>query len=219
MAIYGSLRERIVRYELRPGERISENQIAAAYGASRTPVRESLRRLEQIGLITREGGSGYLIRPFNLDEMDELYEVRLALEEVSVRSVAARLTPELAERLWEEWRRFPSDGDPSEALAEDERFHEVLAEEGQNQTLLQFLRTVNERIHILRRIDFTSRDRWVATRAEHREILEALTAGSANDAAALMRAHIQRSKEICARLAAEGLALIYRPTREGEQNG
>lgn len=213
--IYQSLRERIVRYEFLPGERLYENVIASSYGVSRTPVRESLQRLEQIRLLARDGRNGYVVRPFDLEEMDELYEARIALEELSVRRVASRLTPRRLKRLRAVWASFPEQGDPSDALAADEMFHEALAEAGGNRVLLEFLKTVNERIHVMRRIDFTAPDRWRATRREHREIIEALASEDAEHAVELMREHILRSKAMCARLASEGLAQIYLTKRKG----
>lgn len=213
--IYASLHERIVTNQFLPGQPISENEIAGEYGASRTPVREALRRLEQDRLVTRgRGGRGYLVRVFDLDEMDEVYEVRIALEELALRTVAARLTPELAESLWEVWRSSPDQGTPRDALAGDERFHEALVAAAGNRPLLEFLETVNHRIHIIRGIDFTVSSRCAASKAEHRAILSALDSGRTDEASLILRDHIVRSKTICERLATEGLAMVYKPRRK-----
>ncbi|HJW75315.1 MAG TPA: GntR family transcriptional regulator [Thermoleophilia bacterium] len=213
--IYESLHRRIVTNEFLPGLPISENEIATHYGVSRTPVREALRRLEQDRLVTRgRGGRGYNVRVFDLDEMDEVYEVRIALEELALRTLAARLTPQLEESLWHVWRTTPETGTPQEALAGDEHFHRALAEAAGNRALLEFLERVNHRIHIIRGIDFTVDERRAVSRAEHQAILSALVDGNTDEASRLLREHILRSKAICERLATEGLAMVYRPRRK-----
>lgn len=209
--IYESLRESIIRYELPPGEFLREQQIALVHGASRTPVRESLRRLEQAGLVVRAGRSGYRVRRFDIRQMDQLYDVRIALEELAVRSAVECLTDEVATELRRIWRSFPATGDPSEALDADEAFHEGLAAASGNKVLLEFLKVVNERIHIIRRIDFTSPERWAATAKEHGEILDMLEARDGDAASDCLREHILTSKTVCARLTVEGLAQIYLP--------
>lgn len=215
--VFQSLRQRIVTNELLPGQRISENEIAREYRVSRTPVREALRRLEQGRFVVRSsGGTGYRIRPLDLSEMDEAYETRQALEELSLRSIARHLSPDLAKRLLQMGRQFPDEGPPGDVLAADERFHLELAAAAKNQILLEFLEIVAERIHIIRRIDFTIRRRCAVTKAEHLEILTTLISGDTGEAVALMRAHIKRSKEVCELLAGEGLAMVFNPpNREG----
>jgi DNA-binding GntR family transcriptional regulator len=207
--IYEALREQIVRGRLLPGERINERTIARERGASRTPVRESLRRLEQTNLVRRDGRAGYVVRRFDLTEMDQLYDVRLALELLAIRTLGEHATPERLAEVREVWRRFPASGDPSEALAADEAFHEALAEQSGNAVLLQFLKDINERIHVIRRIDFTAPDRWATTQLEHDRILERLEAGHIDEATDLLRQNIESSKEKIAELATEGLAQIY----------
>jgi DNA-binding GntR family transcriptional regulator len=214
--IYEALREQIVRGRLLPGERINERAIARDAGASRTPVRESLRRLEQTGLVRRDGRAGYVVRRFDLAEMDQLYDVRLALELLAIRTLADNATAERLERVREVWRTFPSSGDPSDALAADEAFHEAIAEQSGNRVLLQVLRDINERIHVIRRIDFTAPDRWAATQHEHDEILERLESGRADEATVLLQQNIESSKSKIADLAKEGLAQIY--LRESERS-
>lgn len=208
--IYVSLRERIVSNQFLPGQSIVENEIAGEYGVSRTPVREAVRRLEQDGLVRRgRGRRGYCVRLFDLAELDEDYAVRIALEELALRTVAARLTPELAASLWEVWRSFPDQGTPQEALAGDERFHKALAAASGNRILLEFLETVDQRIHTVRAIDFTVSDRRAVSKAEHRAILSALVSGRTDEASEMLHSHIVHSRAICERLATEGLAMVY----------
>lgn len=207
--IYESLREEIVRGRMLPGERINERTIAGERGVSRTPVRESLRRLEQTNLVQRDGRAGYVVRRFDLAEMDQLYDIRLALEMLAIRTLGDHATPDRLRHVRAVFETFPQTGDPSDALAADEAFHEAIAEQSGNAVLLQFLRDINERIHVIRRIDFTAPERWATTEHEHEQIVEKLEAGSVDEATALLRQNIESSKRKIAELATEGLAQIY----------
>lgn len=216
--VYSSLRERIVGNEFLPGQPISENEIAAQYGVSRTPVREALRRLEQDRLVTRGRlGRGYLVRLFDLDEMDEIYDVRISLEELALRTVSTRLTPETVDGLREALDSFSEPLTPGEALDADERFHLSLVSASGNRTLQEFLEKVNHRIHIIRGIDFWDSDRRKTSKAEHDAILAALLGGDVEEASRLLEHHILESKATCERLTREGLAMVYKPRRSEER--
>lgn len=204
-----ALRERIVRYDLPPGYRMLETEIASEFGASRTPVREALRRLEQGRLITRDGPGGYYVRRFDLAEMDDLYEVRIALETLAIRTLGSRVSPNALSHIKAVWRAFPPKGSPSEALAADEAFHEALAEASGNSVLTESLKAVNERIHIIRRIDFTAEHRLSESKHEHALVLGELEAGRVRRAQELLEQHIRKSKKKIGALAKEGLAQVY----------
>lgn len=207
--IHASLRARILGFELAPGTHLNEQEIAAEYGASRTPVRESLRRLEQNRLVVHSARQGYRVRPFDLSEMDQLYDLRVAIETLAIETLAQNVSDQALAHLSDICAAFPAEGDPSDALAADEAFHEGIAQESANAVALEFLHMVNERIQAIRRIDFTKPDRWVETREEHERILGALAGPSPHTATQLLVDHIRRSKTICERLAGEGLAQIY----------
>jgi DNA-binding GntR family transcriptional regulator len=207
--IYQTLRERIVTYELRPGERLVEERVAREFGASRTPVRESLRRLEQAGLVRKDGRQGCFVRELDLAEMDHLYDVRLALETLAVRSLARILTVEKTEQLWSIWRSFPLQGSPGDAVEQDEAFHVAIATLSGNSALTEFLGIVNDRIHLIRRTDFTHSARLSATKTEHEMILRALEQQRFDLCEELLTKHILHSKENVYRLAQEGLARVY----------
>lgn len=214
--VYDSLHNRIINNYYIPGQLMAEQEIADEYGISRTPVREALRRLEQDKLVTRgRAGRGYVVRPFDLDEIDALYEVRMALEDLALRTTATRLSPELTNDLWNLWQSLPDEGTADEVLAGDEHFHLALATASGNRPLVEFIETVSQRIHIVRSIDFTVPERQKVSKLEHREILDALGAGDDAKAAYLLRQHILKSKALCEKLAMEGLAHVFRPREVG----
>ncbi len=98
----------------------------------------------------------------------------------------------------------------------DEAFHQHLAAASGNDVAAGILRDIGDRIRILRIHDFTSDDRIGATIAEHLEILAAILAGDADDAAGYMRAHIQRSAQVVRERIGEALARMFEGRSDGD---
>ncbi len=210
------LRELILAGELAPGARLGEVELAETLGVSRTPVREALRRLEGDGHIVRGPGGGLSPSAPSVKSMRELYEVRVALEELVARrasSCGERAALEAIERDWHELeagrhgaRDVPRGPDFVHA---DERFHLALARASGNDVAEALLADLNDRIRILRVHDFTTDDRISATIAEHLEILGCVLAGDPDAAAAFMCAHVQRSALVVRERVGEALARMF----------
>jgi DNA-binding GntR family transcriptional regulator len=201
--VYEQLRAQLLRGDIPPGERLVELQLAAAFSTSRTPVREALRRLEGDGHLVRDPSGGMRPAVPSVRSMRELYEVRLALEELTARKAATSGDRGLLESTQQHWRALDAEwraGRPSisgpDFVHEDERFHAAIAAAGGNHLAGRLLGDVNDRIRILRVHDFTADERIRATIAEHLEILDAVLGGEADAAAAFMRAHVQRSAQV-----------------------
>jgi DNA-binding GntR family transcriptional regulator len=190
--VYAGLRDRLLSGELPLGARLVEERLAEEFGTSRTPVREALRRLEGDGHLVRSPEGGLRPSVPNVRSMSQLYEVRIAIEELNVRRAAKAGDRELLARLRSDWRGLREPSGPDFVFA-DERFHQRLADAGGNEVAGRMLGEINERIRLMRIHDFTTQDRIHATIAEHLEILEATLAGEADAAASFMRAHVQRS--------------------------
>ena len=202
------LRDRILRFELKPGERLTETGLAQLLSVSRTPVREALQKLEHAGLVARDG-RGYCVRNFDLQEMDELWAIREALEGLAIVTLSKSLTPGKLNRLRDVWSEFPVGGNPEKALVCDEKFHETIADLSGNRALLGYLKHINERIRIIRRIDFDDERRFSETRAEHKRVVVALERGHTAEAERRLLDNIRRARSNIQRLAKEGLAHVY----------
>lgn len=191
--LFEQLKLAIIRGDVAPGDRLTEEGVAGRYTISRTPVREAFRRLEQEGWLTHLSFGGYTVRPIDFEEMTELYDVRVALEEVSAARACGRPSPHL-ERLEAFWNRPPADENADlNMVFADEDFHETLAAIGGNLSLHRMLKGVNERLHILRTRDFAAIRRIDATYQQHAGILQAVRQGDARLASALIRSHILES--------------------------
>jgi DNA-binding GntR family transcriptional regulator len=214
--VYEQLRDRLLAGEMPAGERLVEVQLAARYETSRTPVREALRRLEGDGHLLRDAGGGLRPRLPDVRTMQEVYDVRLALEELTARRASTggdRELLEAVERDWRalegQWRAEPEVLRTPDFVHRDEAFHERIAGASGNATATRMLRSTNERIRVLRIHDFTEDQRIGATIAEHLEIIGLVLAGDADAAAAFMRAHVQRSALVVRERVGESLARMF----------
>lgn len=184
----------IARNELRPGSRITEEALAERYGMSRTPVREALRVLVREALLRYRPHSGYLVAEVSLDAMDDLYTVRVAIEEQVAARLSLAASLEALAPLLVFWGRtpVPAEADVSLVFA-DEQFHESLAAASGSAVFPEMLRNINQRLHALRIRDFADPERVRRTFEQHHAILRALQARDARLARALLRAHIWES--------------------------
>jgi DNA-binding GntR family transcriptional regulator len=193
---YEKLKASIFDFELLPGDRFSETEIAGRLDMSRTPVRDALYRLEREGYLQVHLRVGWSVRPYDFRQFENFYDLRLILETASV----ARLCdlperPELdaLKTIWlvpvAERRVVPKD-----VSTLDEAFHTALVDAAGNPEVTRCHREVTERIRIIRRLDFTQQHRIDNTYAEHAQILRAIIRRRADEANRLLRTHIEASK-------------------------
>lgn len=205
--VYRKLKEDIFELRLLPGDRFSEGKLATRMQASRTPVRQALQRLASEGWLAVRFRSGWQVLPFDFEQFEELYELRILLETAALRRLAERpQTAALAEleTTWlvaEEAREL----DSRRLASLDEAFHCQLLEAAGNRELARVHREVTERIRIVRRLDFTEPPRIEATYREHAAILEALRDGNVDLACQLLSAHIWESRTAVRRITAQRL--------------
>jgi DNA-binding GntR family transcriptional regulator len=208
--VFDTLREMAISYQLRPGERVSEIELAERLGVSRTPVREALTRLVTDGFLVT-ATRGYMRRPLDIQETLDQYEARVAVERECLRLALQRGTDEeIAEALafLEESRSVPPNT-PVRSLVElDEAFHMRLAAMARNGELRRMLGSLNERIRFIRWIDMENVGRD-STQYEHQMILDALRSRDAAAADHHLTEHISLRREQIVQAITQGLARIY----------
>jgi DNA-binding GntR family transcriptional regulator len=208
--VFATLRDMAISYQLKPGEKISEIELAQRLGVSRTPVREALTRLVNDGFLL-PATRGYMRRPLDVQESLDLYEARVAVESACLAMALERATDEeIAEAtaFLEESRKVPADT-PVERLVElDEAFHLRIADMARNVELKRILVNLNERIRFIRWIDMENVGRD-STQKEHRAILKALKARDAAACDRLLRRHIGLRRDQVVQAIQRGLARIY----------
>ena len=172
-------------------------------------MREALRRLEGDGHVVRDRSGGVRPNAPRVSVMRELYDVRIVLEDLAVRTA----DPARLDALHAEWQELRSERDESPGLRVRRRGLPRGAG-ALRQRRDRALPARHQRAHPVIRIhDFTTPTGSTTTVEEHLEILDALRAGRTDAAAALMRVHIERSAEVVERRVGELLARMFEEAR------
>ncbi len=195
-SVYTKVKADLFDFSLMPGERFSENDVARRLGVSRTPVREALSRLGLEGYLRVASKSGWTVQPLDFEYFDELYDVRVVIELAAAHKLCERVPMPGLESLREAWlvpqeSRLKGEIELSEL---DERFHTELVRSAGNAELARVHDGITQRIRVLRRLDFMYPERVRTTYTEHAQILRAILRRKADQAALLLKAHIEQSK-------------------------
>ena len=197
--VYQQLKRDVAEFSLVPGGRFTENELSERLGVSRTPVRQALFRLQQEGYVEVLFRSGWRVLPFDFEQFEQLYDLRMVLETTAVQRLCAdgeRVNTELLNQLSAIWMVAVAGrgSDMVQVSKWDEEFHCALVAAAGNAEMARVHRDVTERIRIIRRLDFTKQARIDATYDEHAKILKAIQRKRGDQAAMLLRAHIETSQ-------------------------
>ncbi len=197
--VYAQLKQDVAEFKLVPGDRFTENELSERLGVSRTPVRQALFRLQQEGYVEVLFRSGWRVLPFDFDQFEQLYDLRMVLETTAAQRLCTdgeRVDRELLDELAAFWLVPVAERstDMVEVSQRDEAFHCSLVAAAGNAEMARVHRDVTDRIRIIRRLDFTKQARIDATYDEHAKILKAIQRKRGDPAAMLLRAHIETSQ-------------------------
>jgi DNA-binding GntR family transcriptional regulator len=195
-AVYERLKADIFDFRQLPGAALSENEIAARTGVSRTPVREALLRLQREGFVELRPKSGWSVKPLDFERFEDLYDLRVVLELAALAKLCAGEVGHALDGLKAVWLapKKARASDPAKVARLDESFHAGLVHAAGNAELARVHGDITERIRIIRRLDFTQAERIERTYEEHAAVLRAVLARKPERAGALLRAHIEASK-------------------------
>lgn len=189
--IEARLREMILEMELGPGERLTERGAEDLLGASRTPVRAALLRLETEGLVRREG-RGWIVAPLDLEEIEQLFVYREILEVAAVRLAIAAPDEDGLARLAASLDAIGADMSREHTLRAGWDFHVEVARLSGNAFIVHGIADAMTRLSRARWLEADpAQHRW----AEHRALLAALRSGDAADAARLTERHIRETRD------------------------
>ncbi|WP_457282339.1 GntR family transcriptional regulator [Polaromonas sp. P5_D5] len=197
--VYDELKRDVSEFKLVPGDRFTETEISERLGVSRTPVRQALFRLQQEGFVEVLFRSGWRVLPFDFDKFEQLYDLRMVLETTAVQRLCAgsqTIDTALLDELAAIWLVPVGERstDHVRVAQWDEAFHCALVAAAGNAEMARVHRDVTDRIRIIRRLDFIKQPRIEATYEEHAKILKAVRAKRGDQAAMLLRAHIETSQ-------------------------
>ncbi len=199
--VFNTLRQAILRGELKPGERLMEIQLANKLGVSRTPIREAIRKLELEGLVLMIPRRGAEVAEITEKSLRDVLEVRRALEELSVQLACDRITEEQIEELKvaaKEFERVLKSGDVTAYAEADVKFHDIIYFATDNQRLIALLYNLREQMYRYR-VEYLKRSEvHEKLLAEHQYIIEMLESRNREKAVEAVCQHIDNQVEAVA---------------------
>lgn len=188
---YATLRREIVEGRFAPGRRMREIELAQRLGISRTPTRQALSRLELEGLLALRPRAGLVVSVLDMDAVEELYEMRAALEGAAAGMAARHASPRdlaLLTRLLDEETGLGSE--PMNLYRHNRELHEAIHMAAHNRYLEKSLHALHDAIALLGPTTLAATGRPVVAHAEHAAIVKAIAERDDALADRLARAHI-----------------------------
>lgn len=198
--VYEALREAIIQHVFQPGQRLVVEDLAQKLGVSLTPVRSAVQMLTSDGLVEIRPRSGTFVATLSSQDLEETFDIRLALESLAIEKAVRFITPAQLARLEELLKLLAecmnkADGRQVHDEANHE-FHQILIEASGNKRLLDMYESLNAHIQIARlhaeQTDW--RARLHAEHNEHEEMLAALLRKDTRAAISATRRHIEGAK-------------------------
>jgi len=188
---YQVLLEMIVSRKLKPGERLVEEQLAKNLGVSRTPLREAINRLSKDGLVLLQARKGASVREFEIDDVVEVYDIRMALEGLAANLAASNIDLKKLKKL----ERLFESSEAKDLLKADAQLHDLIISSCGNNRLIIALNDLKNFIEMFRIAGYTFTMRSIVATSDHLKILEALKNRDGQQTEKLMRKHIEKTKE------------------------
>jgi DNA-binding GntR family transcriptional regulator len=190
------LRRAIVDGELRPGQRIAQEQVALRLGMSIAPVREALQVLDQEGQVTYRPRRGYFVTELRIEDLEEIYELRKLLEERLARAALANVDERTLERVSEaagDCVRAADGGRVGAELEANRRFHFAILERFDSPHTMRVIRRLWDATEAYRALYYNSPAQRQESIAAHERIIEAIEARDPDRLVAELDAHRERA--------------------------
>ncbi len=179
---YHAIKQDILVCELPPGADVTERGLGERYGLGKAPLREALIRLTHEGLLHAIPRSGYRITPITIQDVEDIFALRLLLEPAAARQAAGRIDETLLEELNALCRAGYTPGDrasESRFLRANRHFHVAIADASGNRRLARLLGNLLEETERLFHLGLAVRDRTEEMQHEHADLVAALVGGDA----------------------------------------
>ncbi len=201
--VFNTLRQAILKGELKPGERLMEIALADRLGVSRTPIREAMRKLEQEGLVVMIPRRGAQVACITEKDLNDVLEVRMALELMAIEKACKRMTDEEIQTMSKAARAFEetlAEGDLVKIAEADIAFHDSIYEAADNKRLLQVLNNMKEQMYRYRVEYLKDRTTGEQLIREHEELTEAIRARDIKKAQELSYCHLENQRQTIIRI-------------------
>ncbi|HEY4163452.1 MAG TPA: GntR family transcriptional regulator [Dongiaceae bacterium] len=197
---YEKLKLLILQGEIARGEPLIERTIAERLGVSRTPVRETIQRLEREGLVRVIEGKGAFVASYTAEDLIEIYQLREALEPLAARLACDHMESDVLDRFEGEFNRQKADprtreDDPDSWTRLGRAFHEAFIQASGNERLVKVISGMQEQIELFRGLGRTISPNAISesTVDEHLEILHALKTRDPLRAETAVKVHLQNA--------------------------
>jgi len=196
--IYDHIREQLLNGEIPPHQHLIEAKIAKEIGTSRTPVREALHSLELEGLIESIPRVGYVVKPIKETEVEEICEIRTAIEAVAARWALKKAPQKLIDELRENILVSEEKAihrDPTAFIDLDAQFHEIIARHSGSKRLQELSQTLRRHMLRYRVQSIYLIDNVLSAIQGHKGILEAIEKGDLEEVSRAIKCHLEQSKK------------------------
>ena len=196
--VFNTLREKILKGVYKPGERLMEIHLADQLGVSRTPIREAIRMLELEGLVKMVPRKGAQVAKISKEDLQDVLEVRKALDTLSVKLACERITEDeikLLNNAEREFEKALASKDVSEIAEADVAFHDVIHAATKNGRLKSMISNLAERIYRYR-FEYIKQqsDGGKTLMLEHREIMRCIESRDVESAVKATEIHIDNQE-------------------------
>ncbi len=196
--VFNTLRDAILRGELKPGERLMEIKLAEKLGVSRTPIREAIRKLELEGLVVMTPRKGAQVAKITESDLVDVLEVRVVLERLAVELVCEKISDEqIAElrSIHEQFKRAIDKGDATTIAKGDVAFHDVIYAATGNKRLIQILNNLREQMYRYRLEYIKDREKRISLIDEHKSLIDAIEKRDVKAAKEAISTHINNQEK------------------------
>ena len=201
--VFYELRDRILKGELKPGDRLLEIRLAEQLGVSRTPVREALRLLEKEGLAVNIPRRGAQVARMTQKDLSDVLELREVLDDLAITKACTNINDEIIKKLNDALAVFKeavSGGDLSEIVSADEAFHNVIYEAADNPRLMSLLDNLKEQMYRFRFAYVKGEKNYDVLIREHQLMIDGLKDKDEKSVKETMRTHLKNQMDAIRRI-------------------
>ncbi|WP_291637237.1 GntR family transcriptional regulator [Clostridium sp.] len=191
--VYNQIKQQILNGDLKAGDRIAEEDFAAEYGVSRTPIREALKKLTEYGLITIVPRSHAIVNSISIKEAQDIAKIRVALEQFAIENFAQETLNEKIDKL----QKYDNDcmealkmQDKARLFESDSLFHSTLIEATDNTILVDLFHRLDAKVQLLRLEQAASIEELGKYLNQHKDIIKYISNNELIKAKELLSKHI-----------------------------
>jgi len=195
---YKGIKTKIICLQLKPGEKIFENEIAKGLKISRTPVREALLILENEKLVECDGRLGFIVKKLNTKEIEEYFSIRKAFEAFAAPFIIERITASEIEELRKnitEAQDYLKTNDFNNIVRCETKFHEILWRATKSEIFFQIISGLSDKFQWIRAIALSAQGGCRESIDDHKKILTLVEKKDSNKLKKFIELHIEHARK------------------------